>query len=60
MSIIISQKKTCERCKALKLDQGWYSCKLGYDINQNGIPLEPCPKPKTYTEEFLCREYYKK
>lgn len=60
MNIIMSQKRTCESCKALILNNGWYSCELGYDINQKGIPLEHCPKPKTYMDEFHCQQYYRK
>lgn len=42
-------KKTCERCKALTLRQGYgYKCDLGHRIDIcNAVPQEPCEKPLT-------------
>jgi hypothetical protein len=51
-------KKTCYGCRALSLK----TCNLGYKnetllinfdgvlINKGLVPLEDCPKPKTYNE----------
>lgn len=43
-------KKTCDRCKALIEGQGEpLGCRLGAKMDvHKGIPLAPCPKPKTY------------
>ncbi len=47
-------KKTCQNCKALRIEFGTvnpYSCTLGYSVdNINGVPMEKCPKPKTYVK----------
>jgi len=69
----ISQKKNCNNCRAVKLTRGDdILCGLGYKleytvINVAGfsIPrvskiLEPCPKPKTYSELFYAKDNYKK
>lgn len=44
-------KKTCKGCYAV--DTGQHplcgdakGCSLGYKTNGEGVPLEPCPKPK--------------
>lgn len=66
----ISQKKTCEGCKAINEIQGsTMDCKLGYH-NKGRYdsfialpkiePQEPCPKPKTYKELIDAEEKYKK
>ena len=47
-------KKTCYWCKASYFSHGIYICKLGYECNFNGIPLEQCPKPTT--NKKLCDE----
>ena len=48
-TIKISQKRTCNGCKALvsHAAQGC-TCTLGYPLDSdNGIPSKPCPKPTT-------------
>ena len=44
-------KRTCNRCKASVLEQGYgYSCSLGYAVDsEKGTPKEVCPKPTSYT-----------
>lgn len=60
-------RKDCSDCRACNHDVFSSSnCSLyfktgskeivGYPIS---IPLEPCPKPLTYDQYFLCREVYK-
>lgn len=61
--MVISQKKTCEGCKALEDAQGaTMKCRLEYNnrgryISSLGIykinPQEACPKPKTYMDYML-------
>lgn len=62
----MTQKRTCEGCRAARLvPQGilgdYYApaCDLGYEVkwgkkilgvNVEQVPLEPCPKPKTWRE----------
>jgi len=61
--IKISQKRTCEGCKALNSITYNYkfNCDLGYLIDdQKGIPLEKCPKPLKFTDFYECQEWYKK
>jgi len=46
--------KTCNGCLALADVQG-YGLECRYDGNKykctsDGIPLQPCPKPKTYAQ----------
>lgn len=58
-------KKSCEGCKALDMNS-WgglylYHCGLDYRLDQNkGIPLEQCPKPKTYQRYFDMKELKEK
>lgn len=54
---VYTQKRTCERCKALDTTARSYenSCQLGFNNRgpsgafglQQTIPQEPCPKPMT-------------
>ena len=63
----ISQKKTCNNCRALTHD---CRCELGYKIKAkyyaecipiNARPLEPCPAPKTVYESIeACRNLKKR
>ena len=48
----ITQKKTCNLCKALHKAEGTDpACLWGYSIDQeSGSPLEPCPKPLTQAD----------
>jgi len=56
-------KRTCDGCRALGTDLGndQLECNLGYKTKEEVlmdvvvclIPLEQCPKPKTYDEYFL-------
>lgn len=62
---IHSKKRTCKRCKA-----GNSCCELGYKSEWTyyeevplfsfGQPLEPCPKPLTYSEFLFALKWYKK
>lgn len=57
----ISQKRTCNQCVVF-IDFADH-CDLGYKINGHvtpSIPLEPCPKPKTYDEYMEALYKYKK
>lgn len=56
----ISQKRTCEGCRALYQGQYIDKCELGYMFNEKFKPLEQCPKPKTLNELLECIEWYKK
>ena len=48
-------KKTCYGCKALRNDQYWGRCELGYKIDKiNRKPLEDCPKPTTNRAFIEC------
>lgn len=65
--IKLSQKRKCDRCRALEYDRGMCKCRLGYGINENynnGVlypnPKEKCPKPKTVIEYYECIEWYMK
>lgn len=42
-------KKTCDGCRALEPDiYRLWQCSLHYKIDvKQGVPLEPCPKPRT-------------
>ena len=54
----ISQKKTCKRCKCLNFRFQpvlGFCCGLGYKMNEDMQPLEPCPKPLTLSALFGCR-----
>lgn len=57
--IRLSQKRTCEDCRALKMDQYTNKCVLGYKY-EHFVPLGSCPKPKTYNDLSECEKYYKK
>ncbi len=47
----ISQKRTCEGCRALYMIDSFWECHLGYENHYSkGVPLKPCPKPKTWKE----------
>jgi len=54
----ISQKRTCERCRAIDYHRISPICLLGYRVKAkevkgtvlNSFPLEPCPKPITYSD----------
>jgi len=56
--MIIHQKRTCERCKAIDYHRIYPICLLGYKVKPKeykgsvigAIPLEPCPKPLTYSD----------
>lgn len=56
-------KKSCEGCKALNgvnLLSDW-QCELDYKIDGfKGIPLEKCPKPKTYQKLLDLKELKQK
>ena len=42
-------KRTCNGCKALKMEQYNCECLLGYKFDKHNFkPLEECPKPKTF------------
>lgn len=45
-------KKSCKGCRALRCEFGTvepFNCGMNYLIDKKeGIPLENCPKPKTY------------
>jgi hypothetical protein len=56
--IKLSQKRTCENCKALYQSQYINKCELGYKFDKYFKPIEPCPKPKTYIELIECRKWY--
>lgn len=57
--IKLSQKRTCEGCKALYMEQGGtHRCELNYKYNEHFKPSEPCPKPKTIMEFYECMEWY--
>ena len=59
----LSQKKTCNKCKAFYVHTGHPNpeCSLGYKIITEGyIPAEPCPKPITNREYIVAIDYYKK
>lgn len=61
--IKLSQKRTCEGCKAL-IQPVWsryiFICSLGYSFDEKYKPLEVCPKPKTIADLIECNKYYKK
>jgi len=42
--------KTCNGCVALQDEQGYgLACGYkGYNCSRGGVPLAPCPKPRTY------------
>ena len=62
--IKISQKKTCNGCKALNMSQYTHNCLLGYKcekfINLKSIiePQIPCPKPCNYNDLIECQKQY--
>lgn len=44
-------KKSCDGCKAFRMDRCDSYCDLGYNIDSiKWKPLEQCPKPRTYME----------
>lgn len=47
---MIPKKRTCDRCRALKLSAGALpECALGYMVDPDGpFPVESCEKPLTY------------
>ena len=53
-------KRTCNNCKALIRISGILQCEFRYKVkctglkgmNTGAIPLEECPKPKTWTEYY--------
>lgn len=52
----MKDKKTCAGCRALKSCSSASYCELGFRINEkNSVPLEPCPKPRTYLDLLECR-----
>lgn len=65
--MILSQKKTCERCKAL--DCVTFKCGLGFAVNSDRnltadlilppkpFPKEPCYKPLTYKCYWEIRDF---
>ena len=49
----LSQKRTCNGCKAFDFDMGRGECELRVKIDYKTLsPLEPCYKPKTIEEYF--------
>lgn len=65
------QKKNCNRCKALLRSSGeLVKCRLGYKLQMfsfdehgftaQGEPLEPCPKPLTYSDYLHAEKHHKK
>jgi hypothetical protein len=51
-------KKNCNYCRASYIDRRNAYCDLGYKVEARevnnlmvyeGVPQEPCPKPKTYS-----------
>jgi hypothetical protein len=68
--MIISQKRTCSECKAMKpiVDTDdcrvTFECDLGYSVEsvdgRLGKPKEPCPKPLTYEERDIALKKYMK
>jgi len=57
--IKLSQKRTCNNCKALLQEQYLSRCELGYNFNKDYRPVEICPKPKTILELIECWKLYK-
>ena len=45
----LKETKTCWMCRASENDCG-FACRLGFKVDSNGRPMEPCLKPVTYTE----------
>ena len=46
-----TMKRTCDGCRAYETGQGGTQrCWLGYEMDDIGKPLTPCPKPKTYRD----------
>ena len=66
--INISQKKTCNGCRAYCGTVSTPYCELGYPIDlkafdalgftQFGIPKVPCPKPRNYSQFNECHDLY--
>lgn len=64
----IKQRKVCGSCKCLRIDRSMLFCELGYefkpkrvfDIEVNGVPQEPCPKPLTNGDYYRALNNYKK
>jgi hypothetical protein len=56
LMVKLSKKRTCEGCKALDMRQYVSECILGYKIDDNFKPTEPCLKPKTYSEFIECNK----
>jgi hypothetical protein len=54
----MSQKRTCEGCKALDQRQYINDCLLGYKFDEHFKPLEICPKPKTYEQYIESKQWY--
>jgi hypothetical protein len=59
-------KRNCNGCRALDRNNDYFTCDLGYKIEQlkvervfniGGKPLEECPKPKTYDEYLKLKGY---
>lgn len=70
--MLLSQKKTCNRCKAFNKDNDpnrFIACGLGYTIQAMaydpygftsfGVPMEPCPKPMTYSDLIYAEKWYR-
>jgi hypothetical protein len=50
-------KRTCNGCKALKMEQYNCECLLGYEFDKNNFkPLEECLKPKTIDKGMKSNE----
>jgi hypothetical protein len=65
----ISQKKYCNKCRALEHSCGTVKCDLGYmqkiEEYYGGAriivkPAEPCPKPTKNTDYIEARKWYRK
>jgi hypothetical protein len=50
-------KRTCEGCKALRMEQYYSECMLGYKLDDHFKPLEECPKPKTNMAYIDAKKY---
>lgn len=62
-------KRTCNGCRASEYTNGYYSCDLGYEVEQKCVenvinvgakPKKECPKPTTYNEYLMLKGYWNK
>ncbi|UUV26084.1 MULTISPECIES: hypothetical protein [Lysinibacillus] len=59
-------KRTCNGCRALENNRGYFHCDLGYKVEQKTVekvinvgakPKEECPKPTTYDNYLKLKGY---